>query len=108
MTWQGSSRKQRQRHAGISGWQEQRDARRILERDGHRCYRCGGPAAQVDHLRPLAHGGTHTDNNLAAICAACHLAKSQAELRRFSERQRAERHPGLTPGGGPPPRGASG
>lgn len=37
----------------------------ILERDGHRCYRCGAGA-----------GDNHHTSNLATICRACHKATS--------------------------------
>jgi len=75
--------------------------RRILERDGHTCYMCGGPAVTADHVVNVAAGGTHDDDNLAAICAVCHEVKSKAE-RAVGQRRRAQRgqrpaetHPGL-------------
>lgn len=76
-------------------------ARRILERDNHTCYLCGNPATQVDHIVPWAEGGTHAQTNLAAICEACHTAKTKTEAARGSTRHAArgkrptERHPGL-------------
>ncbi len=97
MTWQTSNRKQNRR---ASGWTEQRDANRILTRDGHRCYLrlagiCIGQATQVDHLRALAHGGRDTDDNKRAICGPCHTAKTTSERRRPTNRRPAEPHPGL-------------
>lgn len=78
---------------------------RILERDGHRCYVCGATATEVDHLVNVAAGGTHEDDNLAAICEPCHKRKTQREAQagRVSQRRPSERHPGLlrTPGGNP-------
>lgn len=64
-----------------NGWQWQRARARVLDRDGHRCYRCGQPADTVDHVVPVARGGSHDDSNLAAVCAACHAAKTAAERR---------------------------
>ena len=80
------------------GWASIR--RRILARDNHTCYRCGAPARDVDHLTPVARGGSHDDVNLAAICKPCHDIKSRAEkvdgTRRFNAKRRrpTERHPG--------------
>lgn len=97
MAWSTSTRKQRRRG---SGWQEQRDAQRILDRDGHRCYlrgtNCIGTATEVDHIRSLARGGTNTDDNKAAICVPCHRAKTLDERPRpVTQRRPPEAHPGL-------------
>ena len=35
-------------------------------------------AEQVHHIRPLAEGGSHVDDNLMSLCSACH-AKIHAE-----------------------------
>jgi 5-methylcytosine-specific restriction endonuclease McrA len=47
----------------------------ILARDTHTCYRCGKQATQVDHIVPVARGGTATPYNLRACCAACNASK---------------------------------
>jgi 5-methylcytosine-specific restriction protein A len=72
-----------------------------MVRDGHRCTLCGAPAVQVDHIVPVAEGGTHDLDNLAAICQSCHDAKTKAESARGRERasrrrqqRRTEPHPG--------------
>lgn len=74
----------------------------ILQRDRHRCrWRehgtvCGKPANQVDHIKA---GNDHRPENLQALCAEHHAAKSSAEgnTARWTERRQrpAERHPGL-------------
>lgn len=97
MAWSSSRRKQNRR---ASGWTEQRDANRILARDGGRCYlrgaKCIGTAIEVDHIRSLARGGTDTDDNKAAICVPCHRAKTLSERPRpVTQRRPAEPHPGL-------------
>ena len=38
-------------------------------------------AAQVDHIVPLAEGGTDTESNLQVLCACCHAIKSASEAR---------------------------
>ena len=105
MTWKGrpSSRKERLRAAGVSGWDEQRQAKRVLERDGHRCYLrgpdCIGTATQVDHVIPLFKGGSKDDDNVRAICHECHRAKVKRETaqarNRYRMRREPEPHPGL-------------
>jgi len=79
------------------GWQRTR--RRILRRDSRRCYRCGGEATEVDHVRPASQGGTDDHENLAAICSECHAKKTAAEANQAKPKRRreGEEHPGLLP-----------
>jgi 5-methylcytosine-specific restriction enzyme A len=51
------------------------------------CVRCEErgwtvPATEVDHIRPLARGGTHDVENLQSLCKSCHSRKTARELRR--------------------------
>jgi len=48
---------------------------------------CIAPALEVDHIIPLADGGTDRASNTQALCLPCHRAKSTAE-----HRARARRH----------------
>lgn len=64
----------------------------ILERDGWRCYLCGVKtpkrlrgtcepnAPEVDHVVPVARGGSHTEDNLRCCCRRCNQAKSDRAL----------------------------
>jgi len=45
----------------------------ILARDQHRCQLCGQPAAEVDHITPLAYGGSDHPANLRSLCHDCHV-----------------------------------
>lgn len=47
----------------------------VLARDHHQCQMCGQPAAEVDHIIPLADGGSDVEGNLRAICRRCHAAR---------------------------------
>lgn len=50
----------------------------ILERDGAVCLYCGdtdGPF-HIDHMTPLARGGSNRDENLCVACAPCNLRKA--------------------------------
>lgn len=52
----------------------------ILRRDGHACQYCGEKAPNVtlhvDHVIPVALGGTDQPGNLVAACKDCNLGKS--------------------------------
>lgn len=66
-------------------WRRQRDG--ILQRDAGLCQACLRaklitPAAEVDHIKSLAEGGSRDDSNLEALCGPCHRAKTLAEARR--------------------------
>lgn len=43
---------------------------------GNRCWVCGGPQEQVDHVKPLSKGGPHILANLRPICALCNNRKN--------------------------------
>lgn len=48
----------------------------ILERDGHRCVRCGSSdQLELDHIVPWALGGREEPANLQALCRPCNQAK---------------------------------
>jgi 5-methylcytosine-specific restriction endonuclease McrA len=54
---------------------------RILGRDGFRCRYCGRPGdapgvvLHVDHVVPVAAGGTTSEDNLRTACEECNLGK---------------------------------
>ena len=43
---------------------------------GNRCWICGEPATQTDHVKPLAKGGAHWPCNLRPICGHCNATKN--------------------------------
>lgn len=66
-------------------WRRLRD--QVMQRDKHLCQPCKAQgryteATQVDHIVPIAEGGTDDRANLQAICSPCHEAKTQAEAMR--------------------------
>ena len=72
---------------GRGGRPWRRKRARILARDGKLCQPCKAAgrltlATQVDHIVPKAEGGTDEEDNLQAICAPCHDAKSRTEATR--------------------------
>ncbi|MEH0543270.1 HNH endonuclease [Streptomyces sp. B21-105] len=102
----------RQRYGISSGtWRSLK--RRVSARDNGCCYVCGGEPAegealQLDHIRPVAEGGSPADlDNLGLIHAdPCHAEKSKAEALRGNQRRLARRGEGLKSpdrsSGGPP------
>lgn len=84
--WADSRRRE---HITASGWQQQRDNRRILRQHRYTCHVCGGFGAMtVDHVIPLAEGGSDTDDNKRPIHAVpCHRDKTAAEAARARSRR---------------------
>ena len=76
---------------------------RILERDGHRCVKCGttqGPF-EVDHINNTRGPNYDLDSNKQTLCKPCHRQKTLRETQQGHQR-RAQRtrhpnepHPGL-------------
>ena len=53
---------------------------RVLERDGFRCRRCGwsvddGVRLVIDHIVPVARGGSESESNLQTLCVECNAGK---------------------------------
>jgi len=73
----------KKRAARIKGSRWQNIRQRILTRDGHRCGACSstGPFLEIDHVLPLAEGGTNTDDNLQVLCRPCNRRKSYKVVR---------------------------
>jgi 5-methylcytosine-specific restriction endonuclease McrA len=63
----------RPRNGSTRRWRSLRD--QSLARDRYTCRQCGRPARHVDHITPIAWGGTDHPSNLRALCADCNLAK---------------------------------
>ncbi len=57
----------------------------ILERDDFTCRYCGSRAPDVvlhlDHVEPLAFGGSDDPSNLVAACETCNLSKAARPLK---------------------------
>ena len=65
----------------IVGRELTRIRERIMARDGAACRQCGMMAGrlEVDHVHPLALGGSESDENRQLLCVACHQIKSKEE-----------------------------
>lgn len=47
----------------------------VYKRDGFQCVKCGGNDLTIDHIIPIAKGGTNADNNLQTLCRSCNSKK---------------------------------
>lgn len=56
-----------------------KDRHRIRDRDRWTCQTCGRPGSDVDHIVPLARGGSNDEANLQVLCVPCHQRKSAHE-----------------------------
>lgn len=52
---------------------------------------CGAPATTVDHVIPLAEGGTHHPSNLRPLCNPCHTTKTSQDAARGRARAKEGR-----------------
>jgi len=86
--WGGAKER---RPSALSGRKLQQRNAEILAAHGGRCHVCGGPGAdRVDHVVPLAEGGSEHPTNLAPIHdTPCHADKSAAESARGRARRRS-------------------
>lgn len=55
----------------------------ILSRDNNECQYCGAQATTVDHVIPVAKGGTDEHSNLQAACARCNYSKHDKDVETF-------------------------
>ncbi|MFE6226886.1 HNH endonuclease [Streptomyces sp. NPDC057854] len=55
---------------------------RALARDGFACVRCGErEGLEVDHVLPIAQGGSWTLDNAQTLCKGCHREKTAKDRR---------------------------
>lgn len=70
------------KRVGISGKRRQNRIRGIVARDGKGCLFCGcREKLTIDHIKPLAKGGTDRLDNLRLLCRTCHIERHRKELR---------------------------
>ncbi len=72
-----------------------RHAPRLVAETGGRCPGCRRPitvaTAHVDHMTPIARGGTNARENLQALCARCNLSKGAQTMEEWRKRRRRRR-----------------
>ncbi len=50
--------------------------KRVFAQSGGKCASCGEEGTEIDHIQPIALGGTNALSNLALTCVLCHKEKS--------------------------------
>lgn len=55
----------------------------VLTLRADRCVYCGGPGNEIDHIEPLARGGSPEWDNLTLACAPCNRSKKAQRLLTF-------------------------
>jgi 5-methylcytosine-specific restriction enzyme A len=76
-SWNRTSERNRTRPRD---WSKRRT--RVLARDHFTCQRCGSrKQLEVDHIVPVARGGSWEMDNLWALCKTCHRSKTYYEDR---------------------------
>jgi 5-methylcytosine-specific restriction endonuclease McrA len=75
--WQSRVTEQRRRakKQGADGHATEEQVRARMQVYGERCYLCGDPYEAIDHVIPLARGGSHWPANLRPICTTCNSRK---------------------------------
>ena len=73
----------------------------VLDRDGWECAKCGlemVTGAQVDHVVPVADGGSMWNrDNMQSLCAECHASKTAGDLRNRTAARRRKLAEGMRP-----------
>lgn len=82
--WETESARNRSRGPEQRAW-ERVIRPRALARDGFACVACGArERLEVDHVVPVARGGTWTLENAQTLCQDCHKEKSIEDRRKAS------------------------
>jgi 5-methylcytosine-specific restriction endonuclease McrA len=78
---QEAARKRRAQHSGGAGLTEDQWLQ-ILEINDNRCAYClvQSTDLEVDHVVPLAKGGTHEESNIVPACSECNTSKNDKLL----------------------------
>ncbi|MEU9404765.1 HNH endonuclease [Streptomyces sp. NPDC048281] len=79
--WSRTSSRNQTNRAVARAWERQVRPH-ALARDGFACVRCGSrERLEVDHVIPIAKGGTWTLDNAQTLCQSCHQAKTADDRR---------------------------
>lgn len=77
----------RSRKLGNGGSHTAADLRRLFNRFKGKCAYCGADAQHVDHVVPLARGGSNSIGNLLPACKSCNLSKHASLLIEWRRRR---------------------
>lgn len=87
---------------GLNHWRKRRPLLDKWRSQGRGCAYCDGAAETIDHVIPLARGGTNYEGNLVPCCLSCNADKRERVITewRLAKQAKADR----TPVEPPPPR----
>jgi len=84
-----TAHRRRARELDAPGTHTAADLKEILTAQGHRCAYCRADLRKrkkhLDHIKPLALGGSNGPNNLQWTCAPCNLSKGAADPITFAQ-----------------------
>jgi 5-methylcytosine-specific restriction enzyme A len=76
-----SAQNKRAKKMGIAGALSESVLQDALKRQNWLCVYCATDLTvttpTIDHIKPLAFGGAHTDSNIHAVCLSCNARKGQ-------------------------------
>jgi 5-methylcytosine-specific restriction endonuclease McrA len=81
----------RARNVGASGFTTGEQITARIAYYGGRCYLCGEPATTIDHVIPLARGGSNWPANLRPCCRSCNATKGRRLLAELPDELRPKR-----------------
>jgi len=85
-----AGRNYRARSKAAEGFHTADDIEAILVRQNFRCNYCStdisGQNRHIDHIKPLAKGGSNWPNNLQGLCAPCNFRKRDTDAEEFEKR----------------------
>lgn len=70
-----AERRRRERKAAAPGYATDAQVAARCAMFGNKCWVCGAPAEAIDHVKPLAAGGSGWPCNLRPICGSCNSRK---------------------------------
>ena len=64
----------------------------LASQPGSTCYKCGGTGVlEIDHILPVALGGTNHGLNLQLLCEDCHKEKTRADIKTIRRQRTCHR-----------------
>lgn len=79
--WRASKSRRRAREHCAAGKTTRAKLQARWDYFGGRCWMCGGVANSIDHVIPLAKGGSNWPSNLRPACLACNTRKGVRRIR---------------------------
>jgi 5-methylcytosine-specific restriction endonuclease McrA len=79
LVWIVKEKLVRKQEVEIAEYRLMRKSKALQEMRKQPCAICGRPSGTIDHITPLAKGGTNKMSNLRPLCLSCNSKKSDKE-----------------------------